>query len=155
MRGNEVHSIQCDGGRLHGLAGTMQLERTRDMSKTRVPAGSADMRVAVWFYNGGSSKSALAAKSDPDFTSCIHASSAVPDQLHGKRMPIEAATLSVGPTCIIEVVDLERTCAKNAGNADFALVGEDVASLGCVTRSVGFPWCPQDPTCITTNSHAY
>lgn len=155
MRGNEVHSIQCEGGRLLGLGGKMQLERIHDMSKTRVPTGSADIRVAVWPREGGSSESTYNANSDPDITTCIHANYVAPDQQYGERMQIEAATLSVGPTCIIEVVDLKMTLTKDAGNADFVFVGADVTLLGCVTRSVGFPWCLHDPTCITTNSHAY
>lgn len=125
------------------------------MSKARVQTGSADIRVAVWLHEGGSSESTLAANADPDFTACIHSSNTAPDLSHGERMPIEAAALSVGPACIIEEPDLERTLTKIAENADFVVVGEDVTLLDCVTRNFGFPWCPHDPTCITANSHAY
>ena len=124
------------------------------MSKTRVPTASANTRVADWSHEGGSGESTLAANADPDITTCILASYGVPDQLHGERTPIEAVTLSVGPTCIVEVVDVEMTLMKHAGNSDSTLVGEDATLLGHVTRSIGFPWCLHDPTCITTNSHA-
>ena len=100
MHGNEVHSIQCGRGQTHGLAGRVQLERTRDMSKTPDPAGGADTRVSAWSHEGGQGESTLAANADPDVSTCIHSSYVIPGQLPGERMPVEAATLSVGRACI-------------------------------------------------------